>query len=416
MKRERLRSTLLHLHLAAGPEGCLQQRTNHKRPTTLPEAHEKPAASVQMMDKLVAVLALWAIADAAAASDTAPSRDGRHPPISVIHGVLLTTAADNFGDHQGAFTAAAEWHEARLHSLAPDRPAPYLACAAPPHHSNDDGNARVPAQRTPHLQGLLDSGAAGGRVVSSSDEHGVCVLATATPREAERVFLSSEGSSSSDGVPYKWVAFPSALKIAPGLLDHGSNGNGDDGGAVGGGREGQRLATTHGERLHPRKPRSSKSNGNDGRNRSINGDTSGPSPVVGLTVELAPGVLAAAHRSDGGGGGGDWHDGAEDLVREWREELVSSSLNLHEMSYWSAGWADSELAAGGDSDKSTGRAGAGERLAREWTRASDVLRDLGGVDGGPVIGDICSWDELVIFHTDHDVLALRGKVPQKPLG
>ncbi|CAM9519204.1 unnamed protein product, partial [Scytosiphon promiscuus] len=286
-----------------------------------------------------------------------------HPPISVIHGVLLTTAAENFGDHQGAFAAAAEWHESRLHSLAPDRPAPYLACA-PPQSSIDheDGNARVPPKSS-HLQGLLGSGAAGARVVSSSHKHGVCVLATATPSEANRVFSGSEGpgDSSSAGVPYKWVALPSALKIAPGLLDHGE-------------------ATTHGERLHRAKPRTSKTDGNDGRNRSINGDTSGPSPVIGLTVELAPG---------------------------WREGLMSSSLDLHQASYWSSGWTDVASAAG-DSDRPAGRKGAGERLAREWTRAADVLRDLGGVEGGPTIGGVCSWDELVVFHTDHDLLTLRG--------
>ncbi|CAN0218973.1 unnamed protein product, partial [Hapterophycus canaliculatus] len=336
-----------------------------------------------------------------------------HPPISVIHGVLLTTAAETFGDHQGAFAAAAEWHEARLHSLAPHRPAPYLACA-PPHdnssNGHNDGNARISGQ-LPHLQGLLNSGAAGGRVVSSSDEHGVCILTTVTPSEAERVFRSADGSSPSSfaRVPYKWVALPSALKIAPGLLDHGGGGITGVDGDVDNGPAGPRMATTHGKRLYRGKPRSSESSGKDSGNRSINGDTSGPSPVMGLTVELAPGVLAAAHRRDGGGGvGGGGHllDSAEDLVREWREELMSSSLNLHEISYWSSGWSEFESEA--EADKQTGRAGPGELRAREWTRAADLLTHLGGVEGGPAIGDVCSWDELVVFHTDHDLLTLKG--------
>ncbi|CAM9423631.1 unnamed protein product, partial [Ectocarpus sp. 12 AP-2014] len=327
-----------------------------------------------------------------------------HPPLSVIRGALLTTAGETFR-HQGEFKAAVEWHEARLDDA---RPAPYLACASP---DSDRGGSGAT------LSHVLGAGAIGGRVVASSAEHGVCVVATATPGEAESVFQGQQAFSS-------WVAFPSALKLAPGLLHHpheGRDGGGGDG----------RLRTTHGERLRRPKDRKggSRDNGNGGNgaggSRGNGGSSSGsgsgggsgsgsgdnigggPSGVTGLTVELAPGVLAATNRRGSGGGG--WYASSGELTDEWREELMSESLDVHGKSFWSSGWSTKlpeEAAAEGAGDSSGG--GPGEVLAREWTRAADVLRGLGGTEGGPTIGDVCSWDGLVVVHTDDDLLTMKG--------
>ncbi|CAM9989506.1 unnamed protein product, partial [Ectocarpus sp. 8 AP-2014] len=119
-----------------------------------------------------------------------------------------------------------------------DRPAPYLACASPDSSDRSGGGAT--------LSHVLGAGAIGGRVVASSAEHGVCVVATATPGQAESVFQGQQAFSS-------WAAFPSALKLAPGLLDHPQDGR--DGGGDG------RLRTTHGERLRRPKDRKGGSGG-----------------------------------------------------------------------------------------------------------------------------------------------------------
>ncbi|CBJ33955.1 conserved unknown protein [Ectocarpus siliculosus] len=88
---------------------------------------------------------------------------------------------------------------------------------------------------------------------------------------------------------------------------------------------------------------------------------------------------------------------------------MSESLDVHGKSFWSSGWSAKlldEAAAEGAGDSLGG--GPGEVLAREWTRAADVLRGLGGAEGGPTIGDVCSWDGLVVVHTDDDLLTMKG--------
>ncbi|CAN0542532.1 unnamed protein product, partial [Ectocarpus sp. 8 AP-2014] len=151
------------------------------------------------------------------------------------------------------------------------RSTPYLSCVE---HSEGRHAYRK-------LAGFL--GARAVKPVSSTATHGSCFMVTASPAEAAQ--LSSWEDFTTFG------AFPAALKIAPGLLDHGSC----DGSAAA--RDATTttidcsagpLSTTHGA--------------------SMQADS-----AHGLIVELSPGTLPSH-----GGGGGD-----EAKADEFIQELLN---------------------------------------------------------------------------------------------
>lgn len=346
-----------------------------------------------------------------------PSKGLPYPPLSVIHGNLLTTAEEAFGGHQGSFDSSADWHSKTI--LRSDQPAPYLACTA----ADDTNGSRDHAlEALAYLRQVLSSHPSRVRVVSSSDEHGVCFFASATPAEAETVRRASNNNDnrnnnngnhlSTNGVPLlaSWVPFPSSLKLAPGLLDHvgksesgdtrdpmdqdkGVGGNThDDAGKTNNYRQ-RRLSTTHG--------------------RSLN--TVG-SEAHGLTIELAPGVLTATNRRRRRGpdtkdtSSAAWHaDTVDDLVERWQEELMAETLDVHQGNFWATDSRIQDLNDSGDDEgHRSNRGGQAMLLSREWTRAADVLHGLAGMKAGPTVGGVCSWEDIDVHETDDDLLTMTG--------
>ncbi|CAM9412698.1 unnamed protein product, partial [Laminaria digitata] len=146
-----------------------------------------------------------------AASSSALDASGKSPTfpsLRLVEQTLLTTAKLDFSGHEQAFQAATRWNGERLQQQASSRSddprAPHLACA-------EDGNGREAAAR---LNALLAPESV--RPVSHSTEHGVCFMVTASQAQADA--LMSPGQA---GLELESVGpFPSALKMAPGLLHH----------------------------------------------------------------------------------------------------------------------------------------------------------------------------------------------------
>ncbi|CAN0368737.1 unnamed protein product, partial [Laminaria digitata] len=162
------------------------------------------------------LLLIHAVSVAAALEASAEEVSGKisppYPSLRLVEETLLTTAQLDFSGHEQAYQAATRWNGERLQAsqgsddelLLPLR-APHLACA-------EYGHGREAASR---LKAFLSPEAV--RPVYHSREHGACFLATASDAQAAafsaepaRFELTSVGP------------FPSALKIAPGLLDHGT--------------------------------------------------------------------------------------------------------------------------------------------------------------------------------------------------
>lgn len=339
-------------------------------------------------------------------SHGAPTRF-QYPPLSVIQGTLITSAEKAFNRDEGAFFSSVDWHR-RTKLNADDRihhPAAYLACTPP------DFPDSLAVLR--HLQALSSSEST-VRVVSSSEEYGICFFVTATPEKAE--YIRSSCPLFSNGGSGTWMPYPSTLKLAPGLLDHegtfawDSNGGNDRSGdhngdrrRTGKGKAGDsfpsvRLTTTYGKSL--KFPR------DDGRFSS---------PINGLTIQLAPGVLPATNRrrretEQDTAGVTAWFENGEQILEEWLEELMADSLNIYETNFWSSESGAIATSNGLEDGITSSREDA--LLPREWIRAAEVLHELGGGVGaeeGPTVGSACSWHNIYVFHTDDDLLTLRGE-------
>lgn len=336
----------------------------------------------------------------------------QYPPLSVIQGTLITSAEKDFSGDEGAFFRSVHWHT-RTKLDADDRiqhPAAYLACTP---HEFPDGLAVLRS-----LQ-VLSSSESTVRVVSSSEEYGICFFVTATPEQAE--YIRSSCPLFSNGGSGTWMPYPSTLKLAPGLLDHEGtftwdssdgkdrSGGGDAGGHNNGerrtakGKAGDsspsvRLTTTYGKSL--KFPR------DDDRFSSC---------INGLTIQLAPGVLPATNRrrretEQGTAGVTAWFVNSEQILEEWLEELMANSLNLYETNFWSS--ESGAVATKNGLEEGIASSREDTLLAREWIRVAEVLHDLGGGVGaeiGPTVGSACSWHDMYIFHTDDDLLTLRGE-------
>eukprot|EP00903_Cladosiphon_okamuranus_P006848 g6670.t1 len=281
---------------------------------------------------------------ASAASTFAASTRSRnsalYPSSGIVETALRTTAKSDFGGHSKAFEAAATWNGNRLRAISAgndrqeDHPrAPHLCCA-------DYEHGR---EAYSLLQELLSPEAV--QLVAHSEEDGACYFATASHQDAATIAENHEQFRLRSFAP-----FPSALKVAPGLLEHGhSNGPG-------------RLRTRHGAMM-----------------RKDN--------VEGLSVELAPGTLPAHSRGAGG------------YIKGLLGDLLSESIDLHATNFF---WSDPAMAEGEHLATPEGAA-----LGEDWSKAAAVVHGLSeAASTSP--GDICSWNSVRVLPAGDDLLLVSG--------
>ena len=281
-----------------------------------------------------------ASAASAFAASTSSRNSARHPLLGVVEIALRTTAKNDFGGHSKVFKAAAAWNGSRLRASSAendeqeDHPrAPHLCCAV-----YEDGREAYHL-----LQKFLSREAV--QLVAHSEEDGACYFATASHREAAAIAKHHQRFKLRTCAP-----FPSALKVAPGLLEHGRS-NGPD-----------RLGTRHGAMI-----------------RKDN--------VEGLSVELTPGTLPA----------GSWKAGLyiEDLLGD----LLSESLDLYATNFWS----DPAIAEGEHLATPQGAA-----RGKDWSKAAAVVHGLSEL-ARTFPGDICSWKSVRVLHAGDDLLLVSGR-------
>ncbi|CAM9227955.1 unnamed protein product, partial [Laminaria digitata] len=261
-----------------------------------------------------------------------------YPSLSVVERSLLTTAQDAFHGHAKGFEAAAQWTGERLRASQGNARAPHLVCA-------EYSRGREAISR---LEQFLHSPEA-VRPVAHSSAHGACFMVTASHAEAQAVSDNRHFGLTSIS------PFPSALKVAPGVLKHGANRDEAS-------QSPARLATTHGQSMRM---------GN----------------VQGLEVELSPGTLPA-HSSRQ----------ADALIDQLLHGLMSESIDLHSSNVWS----DPSVA---NREHLTTPAGA--LREREWSKAATLVHEL-SVSGKTSPGDICSWGSISMHQAASDLLLVSG--------
>ena len=261
-----------------------------------------------------------------------------YPLLGVVERSLLTTAQDSFDGHAKAFEAVAQWTGERLRTNEDNARAPHLACT-------EYGRGR----ETTFQLGQFLSPDAVRPVAHSSAHRTACFFVTASHAEARALSNNPQFGLTSIS------PFPSALKVAPDVLEHGVS---PDRASQGPGR----LTTTHG--------------------KSMRMDS-----VQGLDVELSPGTLPA-HSSRQ----------AEALIGQLLGGLMSESINLHAANAWS-----DPMAANGE--HLTTQAGAVRE--REWSMAATLVHKL-SFSGRTTPGDICSWGSISFHHASSDLLLVSG--------
>ena len=218
--------------------------------------------------------------------------------------------------------------------------------------------SRSPSRQAPHLacadyskgsqalrklEALLPNGSI--RKVSNHKLHGTCFIVTVSAPTA-----ASMKDHLGDYTLTWFGPIPAALKLAPELLDH-------DGPPLDGE---ERLATTHGRRMRF-------------------------DSVAGLDVALSPGALASGEEAD-------------TFIIDLTEGLMSGSMDLHGLNFWS------------DADGDHASRPAGAVRTREWKRAARVVHELSSADGeGPTPGDVCSWGGLNGLYAGSDTLFITGE-------
>ncbi|CAN0505043.1 unnamed protein product, partial [Scytosiphon promiscuus] len=180
-------------------------------------------------------------------------------------------------------------------------------------------------------------------VFHSSSAHEACFFVTATHAEARAISDDPQFGLTSI------APFPSSLKVAPGVLEHGASNSSRDRDQPS--QSPARLATAHGQSMRM---------GN----------------VAGLDVELSPGTLPAHSPR------------ADSFIAQLLNDLMSESIDLHSTNVWS----DPSAANG---EHLTTPAGALRK--REWNTAATLVHEL-SVAGRTTPGDICSWGSISIHH------------------
>ena len=262
--------------------------------------------------------------------------------LSVVERSLLTTAQDSFGGHAKGFEAAAQWSGERLRASHGDARAPHVVCT-----EYSRGGETIS-----HMQQFLPPDSV--RPVAHSSENGACFFVTASHAEARHLSNSLHFGLRSIS------PFPSALKVAPGVLEHGDS-------HVMASQSTGKLSTTHGQAMRL-------------------------SSVEGLNVELSPGTLPA-HSSRAGAFIGQLMDG-----------LMSESIDLHSSNVWSD-------PAAADGEHLTTPEGA--LRGREWSTAATLVHEL-SKSGRTTPGDICAWDSISMHLAAKDLLLISGAHLQQP--
>lgn len=194
------------------------------------------------------------------------------------------------------------------------------------------------------LQGRLSSVAV--RPVSHSSDHGACFLVTASHAQVGTILADHDQFGLDSFAP-----FPSTLKLAPGVLEH-------------------------------------RQDSRSGRLSSSHGDSMRMGSVEGLSVELSPGTLPA-HSPQAGL-----------FIENMLEDLVSGSLDLGELNFWSE--SDPALFEGENLNISSGAV-----RRRNWVMAAALVHEL-AESGNTSPGDICSWGSVSVDHAADDVLLVKG--------
>lgn len=372
-----------------------------------------------------------------------------YPPLEIIEHVLITTAKRDFNNDQGLFDAAVSWHRTKNLLLGAradvdgetattkraNTPAPYLLCGGSSSRAGD-GEYHGSVQPTlSYLRSMVPS-ELHVHVVSNSEEHGACYLVTATPVEAASIldFEAESGNRvqsilSGRNVPRLLVSmgpFPSTLKLAPGLLDHGDATSpaivtGDEG------RDSATEATTErasgcdGQVLRTTSSSSDILDSDDGDHRrrrrrqhwrlaTLHGERLRNGDIQGLTVELSPGLLPKEKSRQRKGSDCvvctriSTHSFSV-LVEQWLGDLMSPSLDLHATNFWS------DPAVLNEENRHHLAGPSASMRVREWSRAANVIHDLSGRRGiasALAPGDVCGWDGLAIHHADDALLLLTG--------
>ena len=255
-----------------------------------------------------------------------------------IQQITVSSASSDFAaDNSAGYKAASRWYGERLRrDAATESRAPYIVCA-----EYIDGREALNSLETNFGKSTIHR-------VSNSESDGSCFIVTASASAAAHMLSGPETFSLLSAGPF----LPS-LKLAQGLLDHGSY-IGDRSG---------RLRSTYGARV------------------------SLDSGVRGFSVRLSPGILPlAAGRSDTG-----------NFVRSWHEDLMQK-MSVKDASFWSDP----------DADRST----LDETRVWEWSRAATVVDDLASEHGRPV-GEICKLGRLSVHHVGDDVLLVEGEHEEK---
>lgn len=371
----------------------------------------------------------------------------RHTPLAHIEATMLTVAGADFGAHQETYAVATDWHDTRLsqhHRYTSGQPlwsttttehqvsrqetslpveqhggeendgpepllAPYLACARYKKGGEALSRLRNYLQRTDRAV----------RTVFQTQEHGACFLATTTPDAASVVSRDLE----SFGL-WSFGAFPSVLKLAPGLLEH-EDAHEQQGHSEShlleagmGGKRSRRENAPQSQQQHSNQPRKIE---DLQRLTTIHGYTMRHDHVKGLNLELTPGILPASSSSEksrdsptstthAGDSAIDRSVAADALTRRLQDGLLSESLDLYGINFWS----DRSMF-----DEHVERAGARALRARQWSRAARVVHFEDSVEGGEENGRIvpagerCGWDSVRFHHAGDDLLLVLGTLTRR---
>ncbi|CAM9857304.1 unnamed protein product [Pylaiella littoralis] len=249
-----------------------------------------------------------------------------------IQQILDSSAPADFAANPAAFKAASSWHNKRLLRDAADEDlkAPYIGCA-------DYGEGR---RALASLENTF--GTSSIHRVSNSDADGSCFIVTASTAAAAPLLSAPESFGLLSAGPF----LPS-MKLATSLLDHGSD-------------SGDRSAKL----------------------RSTYGDGMALDNVRGLSVRLSPGTLPVAGQSH-----------AVTFIRGWHAQLMSESVDVKTVSFWSDPDADRSI--------------QDNIRVREWRRAAAVVDGLASKHGRPV-GEICNLRGLRMRHVGDDFLMVEG--------
>ncbi|CAM9800500.1 unnamed protein product, partial [Hapterophycus canaliculatus] len=282
----------------------------------------------------VTLAALWGVA-----ADSFP-----YPSLRAVENTLLTTAKDDFAGQRKGFENAVRWDGERIRagirfndSDQGDVLAPHFACAG-------YGHGREAFLR---LQQLLSPEAV--RPASHSSEHGACFFATASHTQVAAIISEHDEFGLESLAP-----FPSALKLAPGLIEHEANDGSEPINLS------SKLTAKHG-----------------GAMRLGN--------VEGLSVEFSPGTLPAGSSE------------AELLIKDLLDDLVSESMDLHTTNFWS------DPAMLGEHLVTPG----GAIRRRDWSKAATMVHELSKSEHTSP-ANICSWHHVHAIHVASDFVLISG--------